>query len=195
VAFLTAGVDIPGIRRGVVAYAGKDEPALIFETSSTRHRLTVGVLILAIGVALIGLGLWPSAYSPDPMLVVAGLAFAVFGISFLSMARWAVEFSFTEHGIRQKGILGTLEIPWDAVASADIFELRQVLHRVPFLSLEIRNWAAVRGGKAALFFQRGRRAELQFAGGTWKVDPKQLLAATKRFLNDQRARATLQIDD
>jgi hypothetical protein len=103
--------------------------------------------------------------------------------------------SFTEHGIRQKGILGTLEIPWDAVASADIFELRQVLQRVPFLSLEIRNWAAVRGGNAALLFQRGRRAELQFAVGTWKVDPKQLLAATKRFLNDQRARATLQIDD
>lgn len=190
---LTTGADIPGIRRGVVAYAGKDEPALIFETSSPRHRLTFGVLIVAIGVALIGLGLLPSAYGPDPLLVVAGLASSVFGFVFMSTARWAVEFSFTEHGIRQKGIFGTLEIPWDAVASADIFELRQVLHHVPFLSLEIGSWAAVRGGKAALLFQRGRRAELQFAVGTWKVDPKQLLAVTKRFLNDQHARATLEI--
>ena len=154
--------------------------------------MTFGLLILAMGVALIGLGLLPSAYSPDPVLVVAGLASAVFGFVFLATARWAVEFSFTEHGIRQKGIFGTLEIPWDAVASADIFELRQVLHHVPFLSLEIRSCAEVRGGKAALLFQRGRRAELQFAVGTWNVDPEQLLALTKRFLDDQQARATLE---
>jgi hypothetical protein len=187
-----AGAEIPGIRRGVVAYAGKDEPALIFQTSTPRHRLTFGVLIVAMGAALIGLGLIPSAYGTDLLLVVAGLASAVFGSVFLATSRWAVEFSFTEHGIRQKGIFGTLEIPWDAVASADIFELRQLLQRVPFLSLEMRSLAAVRGGRAALFFQRGRRAQLQFAVGTWNVDPRQLLVLTKRFLNDQQARATLE---